>query len=159
MAKHVNVSSEESTVFVHAIDERRGLAVGLFSREVADVDLWAFAKALAEFDARVTTPERPALVLINESTAKACADEFPAKRRTPLHHAKVTTLLAVVTPRDRGELGAVTWILGDRYVPFPAASFQEAVAWIEERRDAALFPFLEGLLNDVRAGSGPATAR
>jgi hypothetical protein len=108
-------------MFVHAIDGVRGLAVFLFSRVVCEVDLWACARALAEF-------ERPALVLVNDSTGEAPAGEFPAKRREPLHHAKGTTLLAVVTPRERGELGAVTWIFGDRYVPFPAASFQEAIA-------------------------------
>ena len=43
--------------------------------------------------------------------------------------------------------------------PFPAASFQEAIAWIEERRDAALFPFLESLLDDARSASGPETER
>jgi len=146
-------------VFVHAIDEVRGLAVFLFSRVVCEVDLWACARALVEFDARVKTTERPGLVLVNESTGEAPAREFPAKRREPLHHAKVTTLVAVVTPRERGELGAVTWIFGDRYVPFPAASFQEAIAWIEERRDAALFPFLESLLDDARSASGPETER
>jgi hypothetical protein len=71
----------------------------------------------------------------------------------------VLTLLAVVTPVDRGALGTVTWIFGDRYVQFPATSFEEAITWIEERRDMALAPFFEFMLDEVRAASGPVTAR
>jgi hypothetical protein len=51
----------------------------------------------------------------------------------------------------------VTSTFEDRYEQHEASSFEEAMAWIEERREAALYPFFEWLLSDARGIVGPDT--
>jgi len=129
----------------------------LFSGGVTQGDHLASGRALAEFDARITSEEIPAVIVVDEAREVV----FPFKRcEVPsATSATLTTLIALVMPHERGALSIVTWLVGGRYVLFPAPNFADAVAWIEQRREAALFPFLEGLLDDVRSASGPETER
>ena len=144
-------------MFAYAIDVGRGLAVMLFSGGLSQGDHLASGRALAEFDARVTGEEIPAVIVVDEARDVV----FPSKRcEVPsATSATFTTLIALVMPHERGALSIVTWLVRGRYVVFPALNFGEAVAWIEQRREAALSPFLEGLLDDVRSESGPETER
>jgi hypothetical protein len=143
-------------MFAYAIDAGRGLAVMLFSGGVNQGDHRASGRALAEFDAR-TSEEIPAVIVVDEAREVV----FPSKRceLPSAAPATRTTLIALVMPQERGALSIVTWLVGGRYVMFPAPNFAEAVAWIEQRRGAALGPFFEWLMDDVRSAAGPETER
>jgi hypothetical protein len=60
-------------------------------------------------------------------------------------------------PHVRGILNAVPWTLHERHVLRCVGTFQEAVAWTEECRGAALFPFFELLLTQARSLAGEVT--
>jgi hypothetical protein len=144
-------------MFSFAVDRPRGIAIFLFSGAVSADDRCAFGNALADFDARLAASDHPAAVLVNESREEALEGKPSACLTSPPYEAKETRLLAVVVPHVRGVLDEVRWIFRERHALRCVTSFQEAVAWIEECRGEALFPFFDGLLLAARSAVGEVT--
>jgi hypothetical protein len=145
-------------MFGYGLDPGRGLAVLLFSGVIRDEDHDACARAMVEFEARVTTAEQPAVILVDESRGDlARCGDGSGKPSQPVHQAKVAMLLAIVTGLERKGPSAVPGFFGDRYEQHVASSFENAVEWVEDHREAALSFFFEWLLADARRIAGSDT--
>ena len=145
-------------MFAFVPDFERAVAVFLFSGVIDDDDHDACERALQAFNGRLATTPLPVILLVDESRCEEPGLQFP-------HLYEVTppmqtiTLLAVVTPSGRGVLRAVVWAFATRYMVYAAQTLEDAMAWIERRREAELSSVFQRLLTEARSVTGPDTGR
>jgi hypothetical protein len=145
-------------VFAFVPDFENRLAVFLFSGVVADVDHEVCEKALQTFNTRLGTTPLPVMLLVDESRSEGHGLAFP-RFRDAAPPARTLTLLAIVTPSARGVLRALGWAVATRYLVYAAETVDEAVAWVEKRREAQLAAVFQHLLAEARSVTGPDTGR
>ena len=145
-------------MFAFVPDFEHAVAVFLFSAVVDADDHHACEEALRTFTRRLGTTPLPVMLLVDESRCEKPGLGFPRLHETtpPM---QTITLLAVVTPSGRGVLRAVGWAFSSRFLVYAAETLEEAVAWVERRREAELSAVFQHLLAEARSVTGPDTGR
>jgi len=143
--------------FAHRVDSERGLIVWYFAgRTNSEADWQAYCDTFAPADALGLRVAKPCGVLLVERE-NAMPD---AKWRKRMAEASATlrsrpsVAFASASPLLRGMVTAVNWFRPPRYEFTIVSTFDEAIAWVEQRRDDAPGAALRRMLEECKAEVG-----